>query len=188
MTKEKYSELTDVFEGEIDRHVEYETTNQDAGDAYSHLAREGGWAYTNGLDRLKQWMSENKIDVPNGFDWDDLEDEVLDWHEMEAGHVFSGGSDSNRFVIDSYAVGEVEDQFCIADLARLLDISDVEAREFAKLAMNDNRFCLKDNYGDGVLSYTNTDAVWIAYVSKEWVIERVEWQREALEEEAVCAL
>jgi len=182
MTKQRYNELSDQFASLIDGRVEYETTHADAGDGYAHLARQGGWQHGNGLDRLKEWMSENEIDVPNGFDWESFEDQVLDWHEMEPGHIFSGESDSSRFVVDSYAVGEVEDQYCLSDLSMFLEISEEEAGEFLELAMDDNRFCLRDNYGDGVFSYVNTDSVWIACVSKEWIIERIDWAREELEQ------
>jgi len=183
MKSERYNELADRFEEMIDSNVEYETEHEDAGDSYSHLLREGGWCYNNGLDRLKEWMSENDILVPDGFDWEELEDEVLDWHEMEPGHIFSGGSDCNRFVVDSYPVGEVEDQYCVSDLSQWLEISKGETVEFIDLAMSDNRFCLSDNSGDGVLSYTSTDAVWIACVSKRWVQDRVDWASENMEGE-----
>jgi len=186
MNIDKYNELADRFEGILESNVEYQTEHADTGDSYSHLAREGGWHYHNGLDRLKQWIAENDISIPSGFDWEGLEDEVLGWHEMEPGHIFSGGSDSKRFVIDSYPVGEVEDQYCISDLSRCLEISKGEAMQFINLAMSDNRFCLRDNCGDGVLSYTNTDAVWLAVVSKRWVQDRVDWAREEIEGEE-CA-
>jgi hypothetical protein len=180
MTKQRYDQLSDQFASLIDRRVKYETTHEDVGDAHSHLAREGGWDHGNGLDRLKEWMSENKIDVPNSFDWKSFEDEVLDWHEMEPGHIFSGGSDSSRFVIDSYLVGEIEIQHEVVDVADALEISDAEADVFLDMAMDDNRFCLRDNYGDGVFSYVDTDSVWIACVSKDWILERIDWAREEL--------
>lgn len=180
MNIEKYFELSVKFEEMINSRVEYETQREDAGNAYRHLAREGGWHYHNGLDRLKGWMAENDISTPSHFDWGEFEDELLDWHEMEPGHIFSGGSDSNRFVIDWYPVGEIEDQYCISDLSRCLEISKGEAIEFVDLAMNDNRFCLRDNFGDGVLSYTSTDAVWLACVSKAWVQDRVDWASEEI--------
>ena len=183
MKKERYSELADKFERLIDGNVEYETTDENAGDAYAHLAREGGWDYGNGLDRLKEWMSENEIDVPNGFDWESFEDQVLDWHDMEPGHIFSEVSNSSRFVVDSYPVGEIEIQHDVVDVAESLEISDAEADVFLDMAMDDNRFCLANHSGGPVMSYTSTDAVWIACVSKKWVVERVELAREELEQD-----
>jgi len=182
MTKDRFNDLSDQFEKLIDMQVTYETTHADSGAEYANLAREGGWHHGNGLDRLKQWMSENEIGVPNGFDWESFEDQVLEWHEMEPGHIFSGGSDSGRFVIDSYLVGEIEIQHDVVDVADALEISDAEADVFLDMAMDDNRFCLSNDSGV-VYSYTSTDSVWIAFVGKDWIVERIEWAREELEQD-----
>jgi hypothetical protein len=176
MKEARYEELADMLEKSIDWRVEYETKHDDAGAAYSHLPREGGWSYHNGLERLKGWIESNGIEVPTGFDWDELENEVLDWCEYEPGHIFSGGTTPSKFIVDSYPVGEVEDQYCLGDLARLLETDEGETREFARLAMKDNRFCLRPNGDGGLLSYTNTDAVWIYYVDKEWVLDWIDNQ------------
>lgn len=174
ITEEKYEELAETFEAAIDSHVEYETEHADAGSNYSHLPREGGWDYSNGEDRLREWIKENDLTIPKGDNWDDLVDEVLDWCEIEPGHVFSGGTTKEKFIVDSYPVGEIEDQYCLPDLANLLDISEDETREFVALAMEDHRFCLRENGDGGVLSYTSTDAVWIFYIDRKWITSRLE--------------
>jgi len=177
MKDERYQELADILESAIDSRVEYETENQDAGNAYSHLPREGGWSYSNGLDRLKAWVKEAGIETPQWLDWEALEDEVLDWCEIEPGHIFSGGTSPNKFVVESFPVGEVEDQYCLSDLADILETNEDEAREFADLAMDDRRFCLRRQRDGGFLSYTNTDSVWVFYVDKEWVLNQIDNQK-----------
>ena len=72
----------------------------------------------------------------------------------------------------------MEDQYCLADLAGILDTDESTARRFAEMAMDDNRFCLRENGDGGVLSYTSTDAVWIYEADLEWIRERLDWIRE----------
>ena len=176
MNKNQYEKFAEKLEKAIDWRVEYETTHEDAGSNYSHLPREGGWDYSNGPDRLLAWCEEAGIDTDRA-ELVEIEDEILDWCEIEPGHIFSATT-PQKFIVDSYPVGEVEDQYCLPDLARLLDTDEETAREFAQLAMDDNRFCLRPNGDGGVLSYTSTDAVWVFYVNKEWIKDRLESIRE----------
>ena len=174
MSEDRYEELAELLEKAIDSRVEYETEHTDAGSNYSHLPREGGWAYHNGDERLKEWMGENGLFIPTGRDWDYLVNEVLDWCEYEPGHIFSGGTTPEKFVVDSYPVGEIEDQYGFSDLCGLLDVYEDEGRQFVKRALEDRRFCLRENGDGGVLSYTNTDAVWVFYINREWMQSRLE--------------
>ena len=174
MNEERYEELAEKFEALIASHVEYQTNHDDAGAGYAHLPREGGWAYHNGDDRLREWMAENEFPIPEGRDWDCLIDDVLDDCDYEPGHIFSGGTTPEKFVVDSYEVGEIEDQYCFDDLCRVLEIDGEECSAFVALAMKDRRFCLKANGDGGVLSYTNTDDVWIYYVDRDWMALRLE--------------
>jgi hypothetical protein len=174
MNKEKYENLANQFESMIDSRVEYECSNDDAGSSYSHMPREGGFLYHNGEERFREWLKVNGLVANENSEWDGLIDDLLDWCEIEAGHTLDGGTTDEKFVIDSYPVGEVEDQYCLPDLASALEITEEEALEFVKLAKEDRRFCLRDNGDGGVLSYTSTDAVWQMTVDKEWVSDRVE--------------
>ena len=180
MNEERYEELADKFESCIDAHVEYETEHEDAGDAYSHLPREGGWDYGNGRDRLVAFLEEHELPTDESL-IDELEEWLLDDCPIRPGHIFDRVSDS-AFWVDSYAVGEVEDQYCLPDLARALDIDESEALAFAAMAMGDNRFCLRDNGDGGVLSYTSTDAVWVFEAPLSDIKERIQWWVEAQEE------
>lgn len=174
MKQEQYEAFADLLEAAIDARVEYETEHDDAGAAYSHLPREGGWSYSNGLDRLKAWIEENGIEIPAAFDWEGLENDVLDWCDIEPGHIFSGGTTPTKFVVDSFPVVEVEDQYCLPDLASILETDEETAKEFADLAIEDRRFCLQPNGDGGVLSYTSTDSVWLFCIDREWLEYRIE--------------
>lgn len=173
MTREQYETLADIFEESIEAQVEYATEHDDAGSNYSNLPREGGWDYSDGDQRLKEWMEGNEFAIPTDSAWDYLVDEVLDWCDIAPGHIFSAGTTRDKFVVDSYAVGEVESQYSFHDLCDRLELRADECTEFVQLAMNDNKFCLRDNGDGGVLSYTNTDATWVFYVDRAWMIDRL---------------
>lgn len=177
MNEERYNELAELLEQALDSFVEYETEHEDAGGDYAHLPREGGWAYHNGDDRLRGFLATHEIETTPA-EFEELVEAVLDDCDYKPGHIFSCVP-HGEFQIASYPVGEVEDQYSFPDLCRVLDIEPDECREFVDLAMKDNRFCLRPNGDGGVLSYTNTDAVWIYYVSRSWIEERVGWMREA---------
>jgi len=168
-----YDELADKLETEIDARVEYECEHEDAGEGYAHLFREGDWTYYNGLERFIEWLTEIRgkeavIDIATS-----LEDEILDWCTMESGHIFSGGTDKNKFVVGSFAVGEVESQFDLPSLIELLECTEEECKEFIAIALEDNRFCLHKD-GAGILSYSSTDTVWRGVIDLDWVNDRLE--------------
>lgn len=162
--------MADKFEEAIDGYVEYKTTHEDAGGNYAHLPREGGWNYYGGPERLREWLEEVGIET-TGPERESLVEMILDGFEYRPGHIYGGQSNEDEFTVESFGVGEVEDQYSIADLASLLEVEEDRARAFVVRAMDDRRFCLRDNWGDGVLSYTNTDSTWEFYVTKEAVLE-----------------
>jgi hypothetical protein len=173
MKAERYEELTELLQTAIDVQVEYETEHDDSGANYSHLIREGGWSYSNGPDRLKEWLAENEL--PNSKEFiESIEDDLLDWCEYEPSHIFSDGTTKEKFIVDSYAVGEIEMQFCLTDLATVLDTTEDEAREFSKMAQPENDFCLRPERDGGFLAYENTDAVWRFFITPTWVKDRIE--------------
>tara|TARA_R110000772_G_scaffold141371_1_gene251002 strand:- start:707 stop:1225 length:519 start_codon:yes stop_codon:yes gene_type:complete len=171
MKNERYQKLAVILQTAIDSRVEYETEHEDTGGNYSHMIREGGWSYSNGPDRLKAWLKENEL--PNSKEFiESIEDDLLDWCECEPGHIFSNGTTKEKFIVDSYPVGEVEIQFCLPDLARILDTEEDEAREFSTLAEND--FCLRPENDGGFLAYENTDSTWRFFITRDWVKDRIE--------------
>lgn len=90
----------------IDSAYEYETTHIDAGDAYSHLAGEGDFAYHNGEQRLQEYCKEMGIDL-SGVDIGRLAEDVIFWGCMTQGADFDP---KKRFLVSSYNVGEIEEQ------------------------------------------------------------------------------
>ena len=172
INEKQYKKLAEKLEQAIYCQVDYECTHEDAGGNYAHLPREGGWSYSNGDERLKSWLKENNLPMPK--DWDRFTDDVLDWCNIEPGHIFSNPEGQGKFTVDSYPVGEVEDQYCLYDLAALLEVDPDTTVKFAAMAMDDNRFCLRENGDGGLLSYTNTDAAWFFTIDKQWAKDQLE--------------
>ena len=172
MKSKRYHELAKKLQSSIDSQVEYETENNDAGGNYAHMIREGGWSYSNGPDRLKEWLKENELPYDPEF-LESIEDDLLDWCEMESGHIFSRDTTKEKFLVDSYAVGEIEMQFCLLDLVNLFDIEEEEAKEFSTLAQSENDFGLSPQADGGFLAYENTDSTWRFYITRDWVKTRI---------------
>lgn len=96
----------------VDARYDYETNHPDAGDAYSHLAAEGDFDYHNGTERLAEYCAENGIDI-TGLDLDRIAEDVIFWGEMVPGTAYDA---RKRFLVASYAVGEIEEQVDASDL------------------------------------------------------------------------
>jgi len=99
----------------IDSAYEYETSHQDAGDNYAHLASDGDFDYHNGDSRLQEYCEEMGIDL-TGVDIDRLAEDVIFWGYMTQGQAYDA---KKRFLVASYHVGEIEQQ---------VDASDIGAR------------------------------------------------------------
>jgi len=103
MTTETFIELAQAM---IDSAYEYETTHQDAGDNYSHMASEGDFDYHNGDSRLQEYCDQMGIDL-SGIDIDRLAEDVIFWGYMTQGQAYDA---KERFLVASYNVGEIEEQ------------------------------------------------------------------------------
>ena len=171
MTEKRYQQLANSFEAAINSYVEYCEENKDAGDEYSHLPRDGSWTYNNGDERLANYVEEHAIDT-HGMDIDSMSELVLDNFEMVSGHIWGHRGSQSDFVVDSFPVSEVEDQYCFDDFERLGFKNEDEMRAFAEIAKDDSRFCLHVSDYD-VLAYTATDAVWYAVISRDALQELI---------------
>lgn len=171
ITEDRYERLADSLEEAINSHVEYEEEHEDAGDGYSHLPREGTWTYGNGDERLADYIKEHEIKTC-GLGIDTIADLLLDNFEMQSGHIFGHGGNQSDFVVDSFSVGEIEDQYCFDDYERLGFENEDEMRAFAEIAKDDNRFCLRVSDYD-ILAYTATDAVWHGLIGKDTLQELI---------------
>lgn len=96
----------------IDQACEYETSHQDAGDNYGHLASEGAFDYDNGESRLQEYCTEMGIDL-TGIDIDRLAKDVIFLGYMTQGNAYDV---KQRFLVASYQVGEIETQVDASDL------------------------------------------------------------------------
>ena len=103
MTTETFFERAQAL---IDSRFDYETTHQDAGDNYSHLASEGDFDYHNGESRLQEYCKDMGIDL-TGVAIDKLAEDIIFWGYMVQGRGFDT---QKRFLVASYIVGEIEEQ------------------------------------------------------------------------------
>jgi len=156
-----YVETINHAIGEIlDSQMDDATTHTDAGNAYAHLPREGGWSYHNGLDRLKAFMVEN--DIETSLDDETLEDLVLDNFEMVPGYTICATS-RDVFSIDRYAIVEVETQIEFTELEELTGLNITEGRMKA-IGELSREHCLTVDK-DSLLAYEVTDCTWDAVIS-----------------------
>ena len=109
MATESFTERAQAL---IDSCYEYETTHQDSGDNYSHLASEGDFDYHNGDSRLQEYCDEMGIDL-TGVELDKLAEDVIFWGYMTQGQAYDA---QKRFLISSYNVGEIESQVDASDI------------------------------------------------------------------------
>ena len=158
--------INEAIETILTSHVEYETEHVDAGDAYSHLPREGGWMYHNGLDRLKAWMVEN--DITTTLDDETLEELVLDNLEMETGHSLTSPS-GDTFSIDRFGVEEVECEISFTELSEMTGLNITEGRMKA-IAAARGAHCMTIG-NDSLLAYEVTDSTWDAVIHANDLIE-----------------
>ncbi len=147
--------LTERLDAFLEGKLEEAETHPTAGDGYTHLPREGGWAYNNGDRRLAGWMRRTGID-PQGLEIEEVSDLVLDHFRMEPGSIEDPThGDDDLFLVDSFPVGEVELQIPLSELDPTASPEEwAEAKRGAKAHFNGDRACL------------TSDRVWYALIDR----------------------
>lgn len=135
--------------------LEYAETHKDAGDAYTHLPREGGWDYGNGDQRLAGWMRRVGID-PRGLEIEEISDLVLENFRMEPGTILDPThNDDDLFLVDSFQVGEIEER---VERSAVAPDASPDEWEDAKTET--------DPHFRGELAYLTSDRVWYALMDR----------------------
>lgn len=147
--------LTEKLDEVLATRLEQAETHATAGDAYTHLPREGGWDYNNGDKRLAGWMRRTGID-PQGLEIEEISDLVLDNFRMEPGSIEDPTHrDDDLFLVDSFPVGEVELQIPLSELDPAASPEEwAEAKRGAKAHFNGDRACL------------TSDRLWYALIDR----------------------
>jgi len=149
---EAIAELVDDY---MQTRLEQAETAEASGDAYTHLPREGGWAYNNGDRRLAGWMLRTGIDR-QGIDLEEVADLVLDHFRMEPGSILDPtAQDDDLFLIDSFPVGEIEVPLLREEIAPTSDPA-----EWA-----DALLTVQAHVVDG-RGYLTSDQVWYAVIDR----------------------
>jgi hypothetical protein len=147
--------LTEKLDEALATRLEQAETHPTAGDAYTHLPREGGWAHNNGDKRLAGWMRRTGID-PQGLEIEEISDLVLDNFRMEPGSTLDPThGDDDLFLVDSFPVGEVELQINLTDIDPTASPEDWAEAKIAAQA-----------HFDGDRAYLTSDRVWYALVDR----------------------
>ena len=148
MTTESFLERAQAM---IESRYEYETTHQDAGDNYSHLAAEGDFDYHNGESRLQEYCNEMGVDI-SGIELDVLARDVIFYGRMQVGGAYCS---KQSFLVASYPVGEIGIQ---------VDEGNIGARFTPYLINKLNRHCdayfTHHGHDKYALAYIATDSYW----------------------------
>jgi len=166
MTTESFIERAQAM---IDSVYGYETTHQDAGDNYAHMASDGDFDYHNGESRLQEYCDQMGIDIA-GIDIDRLAEDVIFWGYMTQGAEFDP---EKRFLVATYNVGEIEQQ---------VESSRLGARFTPYLIEQLNKHT--DGYWhysepDVAYFYINCDSYWDHVCDAETIIDLVNQYKES---------
>lgn len=154
--KARIEAITEKIDALMTARLDDAETHKDAGDAYTHLPREGTWEFNNGDQRLAGWMRRVGVD-PRGLKIEEVSDLVLDNFRMEPGTILDPThNDDDLFLVDSFPVGEIEEQVEKAELAPGASPGEWEAAKAAAEA-----------HFRGDLAYLSSDRVWYAVIDRE---------------------
>ncbi len=154
-------------------YLEYEETHGDAGAGYAHVLVESwrnGYAKRPFIDYAKEHTdcSEQELrELVKRFGND------AEWSiEFKPGHIFSCQVPPEEgIVIDSWDLGEVENQYEVSVIAEHLDCEEEEVRALVRQARQEHNFCIGSIYREDFQTfetYQTTDAVWLAVVPRSW--------------------
>ena len=147
--------LTEKIDAYLDTQLEQAETSPSAGDGYTHLPREGGWAYNNGDRRLAGWMRRTGIDA-RGLEIEEIADLVLDTFRMEPGSIEDPTHrDDDLFLVDSFPVGEFEVEVRLAEIDPTATPEEWAAAKRAAEA-----------HFDGDRAHMSSDRVWYALIDR----------------------
>jgi hypothetical protein len=151
----------------IEQWVEYEESHQDAGDNYAHLAGEGSFDYHNGTESLTEYCKAQGWNL-DGVDIDRLAEDVIFWGYMTPGQDFDV---SERFLVSSYQVGEIElqvesDQIGARFTPWLIDKLNRETDAYWRYQSSNVAYC-----------YVVSEAYWDHVCDKDVVLDLINQQR-----------
>jgi len=147
--------LTELIDAHLKERVEQAETSETAGDAYTHLPREGGWAYSNGDRRLAGWLLRTGVDR-RGLGLEEIADLALDHFRMVPGSILDPTAhNEDLFLVDSFPVGEVS-----VPLSREALAPGADPEEWASAL----RAC--EAHVVNATGYVTSDQVWYAVIDR----------------------
>lgn len=157
----KYAEFKEKLNQMLDWREEYETKHDDAGSNYHYLLCESG---INAKD-VNHWSEDYRYPDKYKLTENDLTDIVRNGdYEMVAGSIFKPTLKENQYYLDSYAVGEIEDQI---EPNMFPEVTESTFHRYMKYNTTvDRDECMKRSR-EYWYAYRNTDAVWYAIHTRE---------------------
>lgn len=151
--EEKIEALASKINEIADARVEYETTHEDALDAYSHLPREGEWTYRETDKLLAKRARDLGLSVPEEME-DALGDACLERITWRFDSQYHGGEAED---LGAFPICEIETQIDFADLPEWFSKALLDGYEVLE---DLNRAC--EHYvqkrSDAVYVYSTVDA------------------------------
>lgn len=155
--------LVEKLNAFLEARQEWVESHKDSGDGYSHLPREGGYAYGNGEGRLMDFLKAQDIDL-GGLELEEVSEIALDSFRMEAGTLQDpSASDPDLFVLDSFTIGEIELQ-----LEKTSFDPEASDEEWEEAKRQSQAFC------KGNLAYLSSDRVWYAVIDAKTLRREIE--------------
>ena len=149
-TEEQRNDAIALVDEFVAAQVEYEESHCDAGDAYAHMPREGGFDYMDGEKRLAAWCAEHDIQGNP----DALADIALDNFTMQPGTIYHP---TDVFVVDSYPLQEIE-----IDLNHLVESGAISWELLMDVADDCDAYVTGTGH-----AYWGTDCAWYAVISPD---------------------
>lgn len=164
--------ILETLNDHLDRTHTYETTHEDAGDAYAHLPKESGWGHGKSRKAFRDWIATWFADIDR-IDMDDAVEAALSNLTMISDHVLSPRrTDDTLFVIDSYPVSEIE-----IPLPSTL-FGGLKGEDLKTLIRSCDAVIHGDpETSDTVLGYMTTQNTWVAAITRDnlepWLQQKI---------------
>ena len=141
VTDELRTRFRDLLEKADERHLEYEESHGDAGDAYTHTVMENR-RYC--IEKLEEYIQNHFNGVIDVFEMALIVQEFDEWcFDMEPGNRFSCVAPEKGVLLWSDCLEEVENQHEVSRYAEELDCTTNEVRELVREEAEKNDFCIR---------------------------------------------
>lgn len=150
-----YEEFKEKLDSALDSQLEYYETHEDRGNNYHYLVCESGVTATDVNRRSTDYRYPNKHKI--------TEDELCEIvrngeYEMVSGTIYTPTLKENEYYLESYCVGEIEDQL----EADMFGLSEITFDDYMLRYKQERSNHYVKKSGKTWYAYLPSDAVWYA--------------------------